>query len=98
MTKKRSRRHKRGSDAEDLDQLLLDKYGSGEGSSRPRMTALDWILEQLWLKESAGEPRALEVRLRYEKAFRNDREPRPQLIFEDSDYTRSLFPNSEEDS
>jgi hypothetical protein len=75
---------------ETIDRLLLKPVEISVNGQEKRVSTLEAIILQLWLKEIAGDRRALDVRLQYETFARANSEVRVEVIFVDSDYTRAL--------
>ena len=85
-------RRRAGSESavETIDRLLMRRIRVVENGRARRMTILQAIVMQLCAKENAGNPRALNVRLKYEELARGSRPPETQIEFVDDDYTRAL--------
>jgi hypothetical protein len=88
----RSRRYRKRSEgrAEMMTRILLKPVDITVSGERKKITALEAILLQLRAKELSDQPRASKVRLKYEEFARQNSQPRPQIVFVDSDYTQAL--------
>jgi hypothetical protein len=73
-----------------MTRILLKPVDITVSGERKRITALEAILLQLRAKDLSDYPRASKVRLKYEKFARQNSQPRPQIVFVDSDYTQAL--------
>jgi hypothetical protein len=82
------------SSVEIIDRLFLKPVDITVNGETKRVTTLEAILLQLWMKEVAGNQRALRVRLKYQEFARQHSEPRLEITFTDSDYTRALSAGS----
>jgi hypothetical protein len=88
----RNRRYRKRSEgrAEMMTRILLKPVDITVSGERKKITALEAILLQLRAKELSDHPRASKVRLKYEEFARQNSQPRPQIVFVDSDYTQAL--------
>jgi hypothetical protein len=88
----RNRRYRKRSEgrAEMMTRILLKPVDITVSGERKKITALEAILLQLRAKELSDHPRAPKVRLKYEEFARQNSQPRPQIVFVDSDYTQAL--------
>jgi hypothetical protein len=88
----RKRRYRKRSEgrAEMMTRLLLKPVEITVSGEIKKVTALEAILLQLRAKELSDHPRASKVRLKYEEFARQNSQPRPQIVFVDSDYTQAL--------
>jgi hypothetical protein len=73
-----------------IDRLLLKPVEVTVNGETKTVPTLEAILLQLWLKEVAGDRRALSVRLKYQEFARHTSKPKLEITFVDSDYTRAL--------
>ena len=73
-----------------IDRLFLKPVEITVNGETQRVTTLEAILLQLWMKEVAGNQRALIVRLKYQEFARQHTETRLEITFTDSEYTRAL--------
>jgi hypothetical protein len=73
-----------------IDRLLLKPVEVTVNGETRMVPTLEAILLQLWLKEVAGDRRALSVRLKYQEFATHNSEPKLEITFVDSDYTRAL--------
>jgi hypothetical protein len=73
-----------------IDRLLLKPVEVTVNGETRTVPTLEAILLQLWLKEVAGDRRALSVRLKYQEFAKQNSEPKLEIAFVDSDYTRAL--------
>jgi hypothetical protein len=91
-SRNRNRRYRKRSEgrAEMMTRILLKPVDITVSGERKRITALEAILLQLRAKDLSDYPRASKVRLKYEKFARQNSQPRPQIVFVDSDYTQAL--------
>jgi hypothetical protein len=83
-----------------MTRLLLKPVEITVSGEAKKVTALAAILMQLRAKEVADHPRATSIRLKYEEFARQNSQPRPQIMFVDSDYTQALSakaPKSDDD-
>ena len=91
--------HKAGR-AEMMTRILLKPVDISVSGERKRITALEAILLQLRAKELSDQPRASKVRLKYEDFARQNSQPRPRIVFVESDYTQAMAakaPKKDED-
>jgi hypothetical protein len=88
----RNRRHPKRSEgrAEMMARVLLKPVEITVSGEPKKMTTLEAILLQLRAKELSDHPRASSIRLKYEEFARQNSQPRLQIVFLDSDYTRAL--------
>jgi hypothetical protein len=88
----RNRQYRKRSErrAEMMTRILLKPVDITVSGERKRITALEAILLQLRAKDLSDHPRASKVRLKYEEFARQNSQPRPQIVFVDSDYTQAL--------
>ena len=88
----RNRRYRKRSEgrAEMMTRILLKPVDVTVSGERKKITALEAILLQLRAKELSDQPRASKVRLKYEDFARQNSQPRPRIVFVDSDYTQAL--------
>jgi hypothetical protein len=91
----RNRRYPKRSEtrAAMMTRLLLKPVEITVSGETKKVTALEAILLQLRAKELSDHPRASSVRLKYEEFARQNSQPRLQIVFVDSDYTRALAEN-----
>jgi hypothetical protein len=91
-SRNRNRRYRKRSEgrAEMMTRLLLKHVEITVSGEAKKITALEAILLQLRAKELSDHPRASKVRLKYEEFARQNSQPRPQIVFVDSDYTQAL--------
>jgi hypothetical protein len=73
-----------------VDRLLLSQVKLTLNGEIKTVTALEAIVSQLQLKEMSGNPRASRILLKYRTFASHHAEKQFQLIFVESDYTRSL--------
>jgi hypothetical protein len=73
-----------------IDRLFLKPVEITVNGETQRVTTLEAILLQLWMKEVAGNQRALIVRLKYQEFARQHTETSLEVTFTDSEYTRAL--------
>lgn len=73
-----------------IDRFFLKLVTITENGGEKKVSTLEAIFLQLWLKEIAGDRRALDVRLKYEAFARANSEIRVEMIFIDNAYTRAL--------
>jgi hypothetical protein len=73
-----------------IDRFFSAPVGITVNGEERKVSTLEAIILQLWLKEIAGNQKALDVRLKYETFARANSEARVELIFVDTDYTRAL--------
>jgi hypothetical protein len=78
------------STVEMIDKFFLKQVEVTVNGEIKTVSTLEAIVMQLWMKEVSGDQRALKVRLKYQEFARQDSEPRLEIIFVDSDYTRAL--------
>ena len=78
------------STVEMIDRLFLRPVEITVNGETQRVTTLEAILLQLWMKEVAGNQRALSVRLKYQEFARQHTETRLEVTFTDSEYTMAL--------
>jgi uncharacterized protein DUF5681 len=78
------------STVEMIDRFFATPVGITVNGEERKVSTLEAIILQLWLKEIAGDRKALDVRLKYEAFARVTSEPRVEMIFVDTDYTRAL--------
>ena len=78
------------STVEMIDRFFLKPVEVTVDGETKMVPTLEAILLQLWLKEVSGDPRAMKVLLKYQEFARQNSEPRLEIIFVDSDYTRAL--------
>jgi hypothetical protein len=86
--------------AEMMTRILLKPVDISVSGERKRITALEAILLQLRAKELSDQPRASKVRLKYEDFARQNSQPRPRIVFVESDYTQAMAakaPKKDED-
>ncbi len=95
-SRNRNRRYRKRSEgrAEMMTRLLLKPVEITVSGKTKKVTALEAILLQLRAKELADHPRATSIRLKYEEFARQNSQPRPQIVFVDSDYTRAMSANA----
>jgi hypothetical protein len=55
-----------------------------------KVTTLEAILYRLWLKEVAGDARALKIRMKYQEFARQFSKPRIETVFVDNEYTAAF--------
>jgi hypothetical protein len=75
---------------ETIDRLLLKPVEVTVNGETRTVPTLEAILLQLWLKEVAGDRRALSVRLKYQEFAKQNSKPKLVITFVDSDYTRAM--------
>jgi hypothetical protein len=85
------------SGAEMLTRLLVKPVEITMGGETKKVPTLKAILLQLWMTEMSGDPRALNIRLKYQKFAQQHSIPRLEVDFLESDYTQSLAANLTED-
>jgi hypothetical protein len=73
-----------------IDRFFLAPVGITVNGEEKKVSTLEAIILQLWLREIAGDRRALDVRLKYEAFARANSEIRVEMIFVDTEYTRAL--------
>jgi hypothetical protein len=73
-----------------IDRFFAAQVGITVNREEKRVSTLEAIILQLWLREIAGDRKALDVRLKYEAFARATSEPRVEMIFVDNAYTRAL--------
>ena len=73
-----------------LNRLLLKKIRTTFNGEEREITAFEAIIQQLSLKEAAGDSRASRVLLKYEELTRHGAEAPLQITFVDSAYTHTL--------
>jgi hypothetical protein len=78
------------STVEMIDRFFLKPVEVTVHGETKNISTLEAIVIQLWLKEVSGDQRALKVRLKYQEFARQTSEPRLEVIFVDSEYTRAL--------
>jgi hypothetical protein len=76
--------------AEMMTRILLKPVDITVAGEPKKVTTLEAILLQLRAKELSDHPRASGVRLKYEEFARQNSQPRLQIVFLDSDYTRAM--------
>ena len=60
------------------------------GEKSRKVTTLEAILYRLWLKEVAGDARALKIRMKYQEFARQFSKPRIETVFVDNEYTAAF--------
>jgi hypothetical protein len=92
QSRERNRQYRKHSEGriEMMTRILLKPVDITVSGERKRITALEAILLQLRAKELSDQPRASKVRLKYEDFARQNSQPRPRIVFVDSDYTQAL--------
>jgi hypothetical protein len=78
------------STVEMIDAFFLKPIKVTVDGETKAISTLEAIVMQLWLKEVSRDQRALKVRLKFQEFARQNSEPRLEVIFVDSDYTRAL--------
>ena len=78
--KRQYRRAQKGT-LELIDEVFKEQIAITENSISRRVSVFEAILMQLWIKEMAGDKRALAVRLKYQEFVAQGREP-PKVIVE----------------
>lgn len=73
-----------------IDQLLLERVHLNIGGDARKGSTLEAIIVQLWMKEFAGDRRALRTRLRYEQFANRNSTPRIETVYAEDEYTRAL--------
>jgi hypothetical protein len=73
-----------------IDGLFLKAVEITVNGEDKKISTLEAIILQLWLKEVAGDRKALDVRLKYEAFARANSEIKVEMIFVDNDYIRAL--------
>jgi len=73
-----------------IDKFFLRPVEVTLDGETEHVPTLEAIVIQLWLKGVSGNQRALRVLLKYQEFARQNSEPRPEVTFVDSDYTRAL--------
>jgi hypothetical protein len=73
-----------------IDRFFSTQVGLSVNGEEKKVSTLEAIILQLWLREIAGDRRALDVRLKYEAFARATSEPSVEMIFVDNAYTRAL--------
>lgn len=90
-TKRRKGQRKPGSsNLAILNRLLPKKIRITFNGEEREITAFEAIIQQLSLKEAAGDGRASRVLLKFEELTRHGTEVPLQIAFVDSDYTHAL--------
>jgi hypothetical protein len=78
------------STVEMIDRLFQKPVDITVNGEEKKVSTLEAIIFQLWLKEIASDRRALDVRLKYETFARVNSETKVEMIFVDNEYTRAL--------
>jgi hypothetical protein len=78
------------STVEMIDRFFVTPVGITVNGEEKKVSTLEAIILQLWLREIAGDRRALDVRLKYETFARVNSAIKVEMIFVDSDYTQAL--------
>jgi Family of unknown function (DUF5681) len=73
-----------------IDKLLLKLVEITVGEKTYKVTTLEAILRRLWLKEFAGDTRALKIWLKFQELARQFSRPRVEIVFVDNDYTTAF--------
>jgi hypothetical protein len=73
-----------------IDRFFLKPVEITVNGVDKKVSTLEAIVLQLWLREIAGDRKALDVRLKYEAFARENSEIKVEMIFVDNDYTRAL--------
>jgi hypothetical protein len=73
-----------------IDKLLLKLVEITVGDKSRQVTTLEAILYRLWLKEVAGDARALKIRMKYQEFARQFFKPRIETVFVDNEYTAAF--------
>jgi hypothetical protein len=73
-----------------ITKHLLKPVEITVGETSRKVTTLEAILHRLWLKEIAGEPRALKIRLKFEEFARQFAKSRVEVVFVDNEYTAAF--------
>jgi hypothetical protein len=74
--------------AEIIDKLLRAPVDITENGGTRRVTKLEAIVLQLWLRELDGDPRALATRLKYQELGQQHPQRATEITFGDSPYTQ----------
>lgn len=78
------------STVEMIDRFFSKSVEVRMNGDEKKVSTLEAIILQLWLKDVAGDRRALDVRLKYETFARENSEMKVEMIFVDNEYTRAL--------
>lgn len=78
------------STVEMIDKFFLKPVEIAVNGEDLTVSTLEAIILQLWLREIAGDRKALDVRLKYETFARGNSELKVETIFADTDYTRAF--------
>jgi hypothetical protein len=73
-----------------IDRLLLTRVDLNISGDARKVSTLEAIILQLWIKEISGDRRALRTRLRYEQFVNRNIMPRAETIFAEDEYSRAL--------
>lgn len=73
-----------------IDKLLLRPVEITVGDKTRKVTTLEAILYRLWLKEVAGDARALKIRMKFQEFARQFSKPRIETVFVDNEYTAAF--------
>jgi hypothetical protein len=73
-----------------IDRLFLSPVEITVNGEPSKVSTLEGILLQLWLKEVSGNRAALSTRLKYQELAIQTSERRVEITFVDSDYTKAL--------
>jgi hypothetical protein len=73
-----------------IDKLLLKPVEITVSDRSRKVTTLEAILYRLWLKEVAGDARALKIRMKYQEFARQFSKPRIETVFVDNEYTAAF--------
>jgi Family of unknown function (DUF5681) len=73
-----------------IDRLFLSPVEITVNGEPSKVSTLEAILLQLWLKEVSGNRAALSTRLKYQELAIQTSERRVEITFVDSDYTKAL--------
>lgn len=73
-----------------LERLLLEQVEIAVNDVPTKMPALEAILYRLLARDLKGDHRATSVLLKYKRLVKAATNARPQVVFADSEYSRSL--------
>ena len=68
------------------------------GKTIKKVPTLEAIFLQLWMKEISGDPRALNIRLKYQKFAQQHSMPRLEVDFVESEYTQAIAAHSNKEN
>lgn len=73
-----------------IDRLLMTPIKVTQDGQNTKITALTAIMRQLLKEEAGGKASASRVLRRYRQLVRRAEERRPEIVFADTDYSRSF--------